>query len=127
MKVCLNVARRSKPVTNTLFVLSLCFYVPDKPGDQRTLHGQLRTSSVRLVDCRKSQKRKAESDPDDEAYDAESKSDDFICPSKSVCRCVVDLSTHGHSLQCDGSEASVAFLHYDRFYFKATLKKSCPV
>ncbi|KAF5905017.1 UPF0193 protein EVG1, partial [Clarias magur] len=50
-------------------------------GDQETMQAQLKMSSVRLVDCRKMQKRK----PDDEIHHHDSKNNDFI-PSSKACR-----------------------------------------
>ncbi|MCI4375712.1 hypothetical protein PGIGA_G00113430 [Pangasianodon gigas] len=54
-------------------------------GDQQTLQAQLKMSSVRLVDCRKIRNRKAtaESEPEDETYDYESKNNDCIPSSKT--------------------------------------------
>ncbi|XP_034154039.2 zinc finger protein 354A-like [Pangasianodon hypophthalmus] len=54
-------------------------------GDHQTLQAQLKMSSVRLVDCRKIRNRKAtaESEPEDETYDYESKNNDCIPSSKT--------------------------------------------
>ncbi|MCJ8729866.1 hypothetical protein PDJAM_G00112120 [Pangasius djambal] len=58
--------------------------VPDKSSmfdaDQETLQAQLKMSSVRLVDYRKA---KAEGQPQDEAYDHEYNSSEFISSNKS--------------------------------------------
>ncbi|XP_053355532.1 uncharacterized protein LOC128527196 [Clarias gariepinus] len=53
--------------------------------DEETMQAQLKMSSVRLVDCRKIQKRKAttKGEPDDEIFDQESKNNDFTPSNKT--------------------------------------------
>ncbi|KAK3575318.1 hypothetical protein QTP86_024727, partial [Hemibagrus guttatus] len=52
-------------------------------GDQQTLHAQLKMSSVRLVDCRKT--LSAKDVPEDEAYDPES-TNNYLIPSCKISR-----------------------------------------